>query len=131
MANLETLNTQESLLEKEINDAMKEFSAEEMTLKSSINSKNKDIQPRTKEEMKEELDSWELRKRLDTYIQINGQKIAISNLEMDDNKGLLKMKYKVMFDNVENKISSYFKIVGEKNSSYLKFLNDTNKIKNF
>jgi len=130
MEKLEKLH-EESNLQKEINEALKNFSAEEMALKSSITSKNKDIKERTKEEMKEELDSWELRKRIDTYIQINGQKIAIVDLDMDDNKGLLKMKYKVMFDNVEKEISSYFKIVGEKNSSYLQFVSDTHSVEFF
>lgn len=130
MEKLEKLH-EESNLQKEINEALKKFSAEEMALKSSITSKNKDIKERTKEEMKEELDSWELRKRIDTYIQINGQKIAIVDLDMDDNKGLLKMKYKVIFDNVEKEISSYFKIVGEKNSSYLQFVSDTHSVEFF
>ena len=53
MTNLEKPNTQESALEKEINNALKEFSAEKMTLKNSITNKKKDIEPRTKEEKKE------------------------------------------------------------------------------
>lgn len=123
MEKLEKLH-EESNLQKEINEALKWFSAEEMALKSSITNKNKDIEPRTKEEMKEYLDSGEVRKRMDTYIKVNGAKIEISSLEVDDTNGLLKIKYKAMFGNVQKEISSYFKIVGEKNNSYIQFVDN-------
>ncbi len=123
MANLEKLNTQEFLLEDEINAALKSFSIETMALKKSI-TKNKETKERTKEEMKDYLDSGELRKRMDVYIKINGKKIDISDLEMDDASGMLKIKYNVLFGTTQKEISSYFKIVGETNNNYIQFINN-------
>ena len=126
MTNLENLTTQESTLENEINDTLKDFSAEEMKLKKNIET-SKDINSRTVEEMEAYLNSGELKKRLDAYIQVNGTKVDISSVELDKTNKTLKMKYKVMMDGTSKDITSYFQIVGETNNSYLKFTANPDK----
>lgn len=125
--NLEILKSKDLALENEVNQALKDFSAEAMQLQNEI-IKNKDLKVWTKEEMEAYLTSWELLKRIEWYIQINGDKISISKLEMDATSGLLKMKYKVKFWAVEKELISYFQVVGETNNSYLQF--KTNPVTN-
>lgn len=121
MANLEKLASQESTQQKEINKALTEFSKETNKLKGEIASTNKDLKPRTKEEMEKPLKSGEIMKRAKEYVQINGEAINITTIEMDDASGLLKMKYKAKFGEVEKEISTFFQIVGEENNTYLQF----------
>lgn len=126
MVNVEKLTSRESLLENEINEALSGFSAEEMKLKKNIET-SKDINSRTVEEMEAYLNSGELKKRLDAYIQVNGTKVDISSVELDKTNKTLKMKYKVMMDGTSKDITSYFQIVGETNNSYLKFTANPDK----
>ena len=77
MTNLEKTNIQESTLESEVNQALNKFSAEKNQLKSSVIENNKDLRSRTKEEMKDYVESGEAKKRIEEYIKINGEKINL------------------------------------------------------
>lgn len=133
MANLEKLSSPEASLQEELNKALADFSAEQMKLKREIESSN-DLKARTIDEMQAYLDSGELKKRLEGYIQVNGSPATISSIEMATDKNskklqALKIKYKATMDNVTKELSSYLQIVGETNNSYIKFINnpETNK----
>ncbi len=121
MAQLEHLASKESLLENETNAALQAFSLEMKKLQNEVLSSKKDLKARTKEEMKTYLESGELRKRMDGYVKINGEKIEISKIELDETNSLLKMKYKVKFGDVPKEINSFFLIMGEENNTYLQF----------
>ena len=121
MTNLEKANIQESTLENEVNQALSKFSAEKNQLKSSVIENNKDLRSRTKEEMKDYVESGECKKRIEEYIKINGEKINVSKLEMDNANGLIKMEYKITIDGTEKEITTYMKIMGEANNTYIQF----------
>lgn len=136
MVNVEKLTSRESLLENEINEALSGFSAEEMALKNSVNGKN-DLKQQTKEKMEEELKSWEIKKRVEGYIQMNGEKIAITDIKivepMDAKSGknllLFEMEYTVMLDGKTVNGRTYFKIMEGTNNSYFQFVKDPAKEK--
>ena len=123
MANVEEFTAKglNFMLQKEVNQALSKFSAEEKNLESEVLA-NKDLKAWSKEEMKDSLDSGELKKRMDEYIQLNGEKIQISNIEMD--KDLLKMKYKVKLGGEERDLTAYIQIMWETNNSYFQFMNN-------
>lgn len=125
MTNLEKANIQASTLENEVNQALNKFSAEKNQLKSEVIQTNKDLKSRTKEQMKDYVESGECKKRIDAYIQVNGEKINVSKLEMDDINGLIKMKYKITIDGTEKEITTYMKIMGENNNTYMQFQKKT------
>ncbi|MEI7919876.1 MAG: hypothetical protein WCH65_07060 [bacterium] len=118
---MEKANIQESTLENEVNQALSKFSAEKNQLKSSVIENNKDLRSRTKEEMKDYVESGECKKRIEEYIKINGEKINVSKLEMDNANGLIKMEYKITIDGTEKEITTYMKIMGEANNTYIQF----------
>ncbi len=128
MANIETLKTKESTLEEEINATLKEFSAQEALLKSEVMNNNKDLRPQTKEEMEKYLNSGKLKDRVEKYIQINGEKITVSQLTIDtrDDTSFFTLKFTVKLEGKTFPITSYFQIMKEPNNTYFKFIKNPN-----
>ncbi len=121
MENLETITSKESSLTNELNEALQEFSASENTLKNEIITSNKDLKPRTKEEMTEYITSWECKQRIEKYIQVNGLPIIISQIAIDEASSLIQIQYTVTLGDNTQKITSYMQIMGEKNNTYIQF----------
>ncbi len=116
MATLEKISSQESALENEINKTLSGFSAETKELKSKV------LKPLSNAEMQKEIDSGELKKRIDAYITINQKPIEGITLEMDNANSMVEMTYVFSFEGVEKKLLGYFKIMGEEeNNNYIQF----------
>ena len=124
MTTAEQMSSSESAMENEINTALDQFSQAEKKLKNEVLKDNKDLKAWTKAEMQAYLDSGELKKRIDGYIQVNGTAINVDKIAMDDASGLLTVKYKIDLNGEQKAVTSFFQIMGETNNTYLQFKNN-------
>jgi len=85
-------------------------------MKSAVEKQEKEL---SVDEMKAQLEATKL--RMKEYLQVNGQKLTLKDLSVDEANKMYKITYVVAVGDKNYDIPSYFKIVNTLNNSYIKF----------
>lgn len=101
---------------KEFEVALAEFKHEEADLKSDAENSEKE---RTVDEMKLNLEATKL--RIWEYVKINGWRLSLKDLVVDETNKMYKMTYTISLGWKEYIFPSYFKVINSLNNSYIKF----------